>query len=179
MDSVEHSHSFPGLFAGVLGHDETPVQGTFRRCQDFFDAFIQMRQRAVHEDNAKALLDSIPWANNDWTWEILIAMSECKFRAIPKPGKAEVVFGIVRGFVSSWTCELQMNVLRDCERQHQASKLGRTARWHRLMTTALPADFDRKPVHVSETDAVDVGVRTTPNKFDDVQSHALSSSWSN
>ena len=59
IDSMEYSHSFPGLCAGVLGHDETQLHGNFRRCQEFFDASFQMRQISVDEDEVKALLDPI------------------------------------------------------------------------------------------------------------------------
>ena len=38
IDSSEYSHSSPGLCAAVLGHDETQVQDTFRRCQKIFEA---------------------------------------------------------------------------------------------------------------------------------------------
>ena len=157
-------HSEPDRFAGVLSHDATQVQGTFRRCHEFFEAFLQFRRRTVHEDTAKAPLDSIFWKNNDWTWEIPIGMSECQFRDIPLPSKAEVR-GFVRCFVSSLIYELKMKLLRDCERQRKALMLCRIAWWHRMMTTTLLADFDCNPVHVSESDAMDGGVRTEPNKF--------------
>ena len=100
-----------------------------------------------------------------------MGLSECTFRDIPKPRNAEV-WRFVRGFVSSLICELQMNPAQ----RLRAPTQGVDARSHCVAqhVTTLLADFDRKPVHASECDAMDVGVHTTPKKFFDVQSLTLS-----
>ena len=174
IDMMEHSHTLPKLFAGLLTRDEEKLNKCRQRLKEFHDTFRGLQLVGNTCAEAKAHLRFIPWCKAPWVWELLVGFYECDFMTLPRPALQEVM-AMSQAWITSLPVELAANRLRKVQRQHPASKLGRTSRWHKVANSDILKDMDRSPVSLTEADTASVrGVRGVTSNLFDAQRHDLS-----
>lgn len=143
-----YSHKPPMLFVSLLSKDEDEVEATLRRCEIIWRALTTLEERSLEDNWCANYLRDLAWPRTCFCREVLIALSETQFKFCPTDIKEDLEF-MIRGWCSSVPCENGFNLLRASSNAHTSKTLGRASRWHRLITSPLIQDHDRKPVTFS------------------------------
>ena len=103
-------------------------------------------------DAAEDAWQTLAYAHNIWVREIMTGCAECDFTLpLPLPVQQEIQ-DVGRCLKSSRAAEQLFNHCRAEERCHRSNKLGRVSRWHRMSTSPVMADLDRRPIHAGGAD---------------------------
>ena len=126
-----YSECFPDAF-GALCHDDDNVKlrmhGYIKTTWETLETF---ERRAHNDKKYKTFVAGMVWPSNPWVRKVCIGSRECKGQSLPDPAQAEVDAAST-SFHTSQPCELENNWIREEERVHKASKLGRHSCWHKL-----------------------------------------------
>lgn len=94
------------------------------------------------------------FSEQSWCRELLFGLAENRFQGASPVIGSELLHA-ARSLHSTKAIEDSFNILREAERQHRSSKLGRAARWHKCLVSGVLPDCDRR---LAEVRADDKGV---------------------
>lgn len=141
-----------GRFFAALHDDAEVVARTMRWARGVWEA-LDAAERAAHDDPWLAnFVADLVWSKHTLDREMFIACGETKWQKLPGDMHAELLM-TSRGPVCTKANEDGFSVFSDETRQSKAGILGRNARWHRLVTSQLLEESDRKQFCTTNADA--------------------------
>lgn len=145
LTMLSYSHRPPLAFAALLSDQPDIVRKALLACQRWWEALVAIEKAAAEDLWFAKYLRDMQWPSNCWCREVLVGLYETSFTHLP-PDLNEEVLALFRGWCASVPVENCFNLLRASERAHSAKFLGRSSRWHRLVSSSLLEDHDRKVV---------------------------------
>jgi hypothetical protein len=142
--------TFPYRFGALNSQAAGEVQGTLEYMRACWEALEKFEAAAGDENVANVVLNAV-WPSQGWTREIFIAALENNFESMPRHASAEIL-DAARAQKTTKSVEDEWRELREAERQHTASKLGKVARWHRCIQSAVLPEADRRRLDVLPVD---------------------------
>lgn len=146
-----HSEFVPYRMCSLLSKDDGAKQRAFEYFRRCWDTLTACESASLTDDWLRSFLVDLIWPHQVWSREMLIGLAENNFASVCPAAMAEIQAS-ARSFRSSKAVEDSFNVLRESERQHKASKLGRVARWHCVRTSGVLEDSDRRQPQIVESD---------------------------
>ena len=140
-DSMHFSHTLPGIFSGLISDVSSERQTCFQYVRKTWESYLVVESEAADDEWCAEFIHDLLWPDNGYCMEVIIGAAECDFSALPPVAEQELR-DIVRDARTTLRVERLMNVERDSERQHKASKLGRLARWHRALQSPVLQDAE-------------------------------------
>ena len=95
--------------------------------REVWSALEPLERAAAESDDLANFATELVWTSQVWSRGLLTELAENGFGSLPVPLREEVE-AVARAIYTSKPVEDTFNILRERERQHTGSKLGRTAR---------------------------------------------------
>ena len=136
-----YAETMPYMLGGLLSTVEDEIQMTLGKMRVLFDAITALDSAALASDALKNFRSNMVWPDQPYSREFLVAASECDFERLPTVMREELE---LHAQCPKTTCGVENSFrgLRDQERQHTASKLGKFARWHHAAHDTVLPDMD-------------------------------------
>ena len=151
-----HVYRPPMVLMALLDRDETVRRERMQYLRAVWDAVKRMLL-VRHDDRVLSHFKAMLWPFRVWDMEMLVACAEADFRELPTRQKAELQ-DVCRSFGSSDIAETAHGVLVEAARQSKGHQLGRISKYHRLLTSSLMEDHDRKAPRV-ENETLGAGLK--------------------
>ena len=160
-----YSQCPPYVYGGLLHHDVQKRSTCMAFLKRVWVALEAAETHARDDPWMQAFLRNLVWTKQVWAREILIGLRECNFASLPQLLSKEIrACGMA--MKSSKLAEDGFNNLRDHERLHKASKLGRASRWHATITSSLLEDAGRPGVVITDADKFGAGKKVPSSMFE-------------
>lgn len=136
------TETMPYMAGGMLSDDEHIRNDTLGRMRVAWLALQRLEGAAIENNDIRKYIQQMWWPNHGYLREICISAQENDFTALP-----DIIVNELRMHSlcpkSTVDVETQFRELRGKERQHAASKLGKFARWHHCIHSAVLPEMDR------------------------------------